>query len=396
MQNVPNPYNPGAGMPPPYLAGRGKSMDEARNILMSMMAGVPVRSVIYYGLRGVGKTVLLNKIEEEAEELGIPTEFMELEEKDSAFHRSIAFYVQKLVKRMSVKGKLADYGKQALSILKAFVIRYEIPDTFSVEIEPATGLSDTGDLQNDMTELFVALGKIAKENGKGAILFIDEIHNIDTDEFSALMAAMHRVNQKGYPLVIFAAGLPKIAKLAGDTKSYAERLFHFKEIGSLPNQDAVMALTEPAKKFNTKYDSDAVEKVVAETDGYPYFIQEYGRVVWDINGGALTINKSTVEEAETGFVNNLDESFFKVRHDRATHKEICFMVAMAECEEKPCRIGEVAERMQSDVRSISPTRAQLVSKGLIYPVGRGVIDFTVPHFDKYLRRHYPDGVENHD
>ena len=393
MKIMPNPYNPGAGMPPPYLAGRRKNMDEAKNILASIAAGMPVRSVMYYGLRGVGKTVLLNRIEEEAKELDIPTEFMELEDKDKAFHKSIAFYIQKLIKRMSVKEKLADYGKQAMSIFKAFSIKYDLPDNGSIEVKPATGISDTGDLQNDMTELFIALGKMAEKNEKGIILFIDEIHNIDADEFSALMAAMHRINQKGYPLAIFGAGLPKIAKLAGDIKSYAERLFQFKEIGKLPNEDATMALIEPAKRFNTKYELDAVEKVLTETEGYPYFIQEYGKVTWDINGGALTISRDTVEEAKEGFENNLDESFFKVRHDRATHKEICFMVAMAECEEKPYKIGDVAEKLQTDVKSISPLRAQLVNKGLIYPVGRGVIDFTVPHFDKYLRRHYPDGID---
>ena len=224
MQISPNPYKPGAGTPPLYLAGRRSDMDDAKVILASIAAGLPMRSVIYYGLRGVGKTVLLNKIEEEAKDLDIPAEFMEIEEKDGAFHRSVAFYVHKLIQRMSVKEKLSGYVRQALSILKAFSIKYSAQD-ISIEVQPANGISDTGDLQNDMTELFLALGKIAEKNERGAALFIDEIQNIDPSEFSALMAAMHRVNQKGYPLIIFAAGLPKVAKLAGDTKSYAERLF---------------------------------------------------------------------------------------------------------------------------------------------------------------------------
>ena len=196
MQISPNPYKPGAGTPPLYLAGRRSDMDDAKVILASIAAGLPMRSVIYYGLRGVGKTVLLNKIEEEAKDLDIPAEFMEIEEKDGAFHRSVAFYVHKLIQRMSVKEKLSGYVRQALSILKAFSIKYSAQD-ISIEVQPANGISDTGDLQNDMTELFLALGKIAEKNERGAALFIDEIQNIDPSEFSALMAARHRVNQKG-------------------------------------------------------------------------------------------------------------------------------------------------------------------------------------------------------
>lgn len=392
MQISPNPYKPGAGTPPLYLAGRRSDMDDAKVILASIAAGLPMRSVIYYGLRGVGKTVLLNKIEEEAKDLDIPAEFMEIEEKDGAFHRSVAFYVHKLIQRMSVKEKLSGYVRQALSILKAFSIKYSAQD-ISIEVQPANGISDTGDLQNDMTELFLALGKIAEKNERGAALFIDEIQNIDPSEFSALMAAMHRVNQKGYPLIIFAAGLPKVAKLAGDTKSYAERLFQFKEIGHLSDEEAAKALTEPARRFKVSYEDKAVQKVITETEGYPYFVQEYGKVAWDLNGGALTITAQTTDEAKPDFERNLDESFFKVRHDRATHKELCFLVAMAECQERPCKISEVAERLHMELKSISPLRAQLVSKGLIYPVDRGVIDFTVPHFDRFLRRHYPSGIE---
>ena len=275
MQISPNPYKPGAGTPPLYLAGRRSDMDDAKVILASIAAGLPMRSVIYYGLRGVGKTVLLNKIEEEAKDLDIPAEFMEIEEKDGAFHRSVAFYVHKLIQRMSVKEKLSGYVRQALSILKAFSIKYSAQD-ISIEVQPANGISDTGDLQNDMTELFLALGKIAEKNERGAALFIDEIQNIDPSEFSALMAAMHRVNQKGYPLIIFAAGLPKVAKLAGDTKSYAERLFQFKEIGHLSDEEAAKALTEPARRFKVSYEDKAVQKVITETEGYPYFVQEYG------------------------------------------------------------------------------------------------------------------------
>ncbi len=211
-------------------------MDEAKVILASIAAGLPMRSVMYYGLRGVGKTVLLKKIEEEAKELDIPAEFMEIEEKDGAFHRSVAFYVHKMIQRMRRKEQLSGYVRQALSILKAYSKKYSAQD-ITVEVKSANGISDTGDLQNDMTELFLALGKIAEKNKRGAALFLDEVHNIDPYELSALMAAMHRVNQKGYPLIIFAAGLPTIVKLAGDTKSYAERLFQFKEIGNLSDEE---------------------------------------------------------------------------------------------------------------------------------------------------------------
>ena len=232
MQIYPNIYKPVAEIPPLYLAGRRSDMDEAKVILASIAAGLSMRSVMYYGLRGVGKTVLLKKIEEEAKELDIPAEYMEIEEKDGAFHRSVAFYAHKLIQRMKRKEQLSGYVRQALSILKAYSKKYSAQD-INVEVKPANGIADTGDLQNDMTELFLALGKIAEKNKRGAALFLDEVHNIDPYELSALMAAMHRVNQKGYPLIIFAAGLPTIVKLAGDTKSYGERLFQFKEIGHL-------------------------------------------------------------------------------------------------------------------------------------------------------------------
>lgn len=384
---LPNPYRPGAGMSPAYLAGRDNTIHEAQNILQAINYGYSARSVVYYGLRGVGKTVLLNYIENLADEMDLPSEYMEIAERDRSFQYQMALHIYKLINRLSLLKNIESHIKKALSILKAFTIKYGCDD-ISIEVNPANGISDTGNLANDMTELFLALGVIAQKQNKGVVLFIDEIQYIKDDEFEALMEAIHRTNQKNYPIVIFSAGLPKIAKIAGDVKSYAERLFDFIEIDSLNNEEAKLALIEPAKRFQINYTDEAVNKIIEITQGYPYFLQEYGKWVWECKKEESIIDIKIVNKAYDEFEQSLDKAFFKVRHDRATAREIEFMTAMVACEKLPCSTKEIANIMGESIQAISPLRAQLIHKGFIYAAKRGEVDFTVPQFDKYLKRVY--------
>lgn len=384
---LPNPYRPGAGMSPAYLAGRDNTINEAQNILQAINYGYSARSVVYYGLRGVGKTVLLNYIENLADEMDLPSEYMEIAERDRSFQYQMALHIYKLINRLSLLKNIESHIKKALSILKAFTIKYGCDD-ISIEVNPANGISDTGNLANDMTELFLALGVIAQKQNKGVVLFIDEIQYIKDDEFEALMEAIHRTNQKNYPIVIFSAGLPKIAKIAGDVKSYAERLFDFIEIDSLNNEEAKLALIEPVKRFQINYTDEAVNKIIEITQGYPYFLQEYGKWVWECKKEESIIDIKIVNKAYDKFEQSLDKAFFKVRHDRATAREIEFMTAMVACEKLPCSTKEIANIMGESIQAISPLRAQLIHKGFIYAAKRGEVDFTVPQFDKYLKRVY--------
>ena len=386
---LPNPYTPGAGLVPSYLAGRNGTISEAKEIILSIAHGIPTRSVIYYGLRGVGKTVLLNKIEEIADNYGILFEHIEVSE-TSSFKTAISFYIQKLIRQMSTKEQAKAFLNKTFSILKAFQITYspadgEISFGLKDEVSAAVGISDTGNFQNDLTELFVAMGILAQKNENAVCLFIDEIQNLKKDELEALIAAIHRVNQKGLPITMLGAGLSQITKLSGNIKSYAERLFSFIHIDSLQPDSSRLALIEPAKKFNVIYTEEAVQKIIELTEGYPYFLQEFGKQVWPFMDNNI-INADSVVRARPLFEKILDDSFFKVRYDRTTPKEREFMVAMVNCGKLPCTISQVAINMKTNVPSISPIRAQLINKGLIYSTGHGEIDFTVPQFKQFLIR----------
>ena len=386
-----NPYTPGAGKMPKYLAGRKQILEEAFKLIAAIAYGFTARSVIYYGLRGVGKTVLLNEIEKMADEKNIRYEHIEIAEQYS-FKRIIALAINKLMRKISAKENIRQHAEKALSVLKAFQITYGQDGDVSLGIDPdilkAEGIADTGDFQNDLTELLLSLGALAEKANIGTILFIDEIQYLRDDEFAALISAIHRIEQKGYPVVIFAAGLPKIAKIAGDIKSYAERLFQFIQIDSLTEQAAELALSEPAKKLGVTYHQEALAYIVNITEGYPYFLQEYGRQVWDFVNSEKEITLDAAQQAYDKFIEQLDNGFFKVRHDRATAKELEFMKAMVKCGSLPCSTNQIAHEMGRTPPNISPPRAQLIHKGFIYATSRCEVDFTVPQFDQYLKRLY--------
>ena len=381
-----NPYTPGAGVPPKYLAGREEVIKEAEETLEYIANGYFARSIIYYGLRGVGKTVLLNYIEDMASERNIKFEQIEIAERTS-FKSIISLYILKIIKKLSSASTIKQYAQRALAVLKSFTLTYgDLSISIDTDVKAEIGISDTGNFQNDLTELFLVLGMLAAKCQSGVVLFIDEIQYLKNDEFEALIAAIHRVNQKALPFSIFAAGLPKIAKIAGDVKSYSERLFKFVPIGSLTDEAGKLALLEPAKKWDVSYTDKAVEQILHYTECYPYFLQEYGKQVWRYLDDRKIIDIAEVEKAYKDFEQSLDESFFKVRYDRATPRELEFMLAMVKINKLPCSIKDINKAMKQKSSTISPLRAQLIHKGFIYSVNRGELDFTVPQFDKYLKR----------
>lgn len=398
MANKRNPYTPGAGRPPAYLAGREKELEDIQGILDDLADNDCVRSVIFYGLRGVGKTVLLNEIERMCETHDeILCEYFEAAE-FSDFKSKITTSMYKMLLQLSSQARRKDKAQRAKGLLRAFHCKWNPTDQefdFSLDGEigdyKGRGIVDTGNFSNDLLELLVAVGNAACENSTSLCLLIDEMQYLKKEELEALIGALHRCNQKSIPICVFGAGLPKIAKDAGDAKSYAERLFSFRGIDSLTQEEAAAALIEPARDVGVSYSSDAVQYIVNVTGGYPYFIQEYGRQLWKYTavkpGDIILLDIAKI--AEQHFWNGLDESFFKVRFDRATPTEQRFMFAMAQCRKTPCNIGEVAEIMKKDTAAISPIRAQLIHKGLIYATRHGEIDYTVPGFSKYLKRFHP-------
>lgn len=387
-----NPYTPGAEFSPSYLAGRDDTIADAERTLQYVENGIVQRSKIYYGLRGVGKTVLLNKIEEIADDNLVMYEHLEVSEEHS-FKEMLATSVQKLLTQMSVKSELKQFFLKAASILKAFQIKYSqgnVEYSFIMkDIQPAFGTADTGQFENDLKEILVSMGVVAKKTDNMVCFFIDEVQYLKQEELTALITALHRINQKQLPILIFAAGLPKIAKLVGDSKPCAERLFEFVPIDSLKYDDARQALINPAETQGVNYTEDAIEYIIKITDGYPYFIQEYGKQAWE-KMPSKTIDLECVKCAETEFIESLDKSFFKVRYDRATKREKAFMFGMVKCGDLPCTIAEVARQMGTTPQSIGPLRSQLIHKGFIYSTSFGEIDFTVPQFDKYLLRVNPE------
>ncbi|MDO5406343.1 MAG: AAA family ATPase [Eubacteriales bacterium] len=384
-----SPYTPGAGAMPRYLAGRDELLLTADKYLQAMIKGYPQQPVIYYGLRGVGKTVLLNKIEESAEEQGILYSHIEIAEKRS-FIRQIASSSRKIAHQMSVIESAKDFGRKALGIIQAFNVTYNPEDqTFSAGLTDSSAYVTSGILADDLTEMFVSMGRTATKAGKVICFFVDEIQYMKDSEMEALINALHRVNQLRLPIMLFGAGLPKVLRIFGEVKSYSERLFKYVEIAELSDEAATAAIVKPAEDWNVVFDEAAVAEIKRWSKGYPYFIQELCNTIWEFTDKDR-IEKADVERVIPTFLNHLDEGFFRVRYDRCTKKEHDFLFAMVKCGELPCTISNVAKILNKKVSSVSPTRAKLISKGIIYSTGHGEIDFTVPQFDAYLQRINPE------
>ena len=375
-----NPYTPGAGVMPGYLAGRDEVIQEGKDSIYSLMHGYPRQPIIYYGLRGVGKTVLLTALNEYAIREGVLTFHFEIQEKVSLINDIILSANQTLSKISKVE-KIKNIFEVAKNSLQSFTLTYTAGES-SVSVEMNKKLGEMM-LQSNLVELLLNLGRLAKESNNTIIYFIDEIQYAKQNELEALITAQHRINQERLPITIIGAGLPKILVNVTESKTYAERMFAFVEISSLDYKDAKNAIVNPGKPFNILYTEEALEEIYKITEGYPYFIQQFCYI---ISKKYKEIDLNVVNEMKIVFFKELDKSFFKVRFDKCTPKEKEFMFAMVNCGELPCTVANVAHILNKDLKSISPIRARLINKGLIYATRHGEIDFTVPKFDEFLKR----------
>lgn len=381
-----NPYTPGAGCVPPFLAGRDNLLDAAQVSLERLKAGYPQKPTLYYGLRGVGKTALLNAIEEYADNLDIAYDHIEATE-ESLFIRRLVATIGKFAKGISVTESMKDMKARLIKLLESVTFSYNLTDNkLGVSISPDDVVS-SGDLTDDITSLMVSLGKLAVKSKHALCFFIDEIQFVNKEPLRAFISALHRCNQLRLPITVCCAGLPKAVEALNKSCSYSERMFEYILIDRLSDDEAKAAASEPAAELGIQFDQPALQEVVTTTSGYPYFIQEYCSVIWDnLEEGAKEISLDDALKAKDVFFQKLDHGFFEARYSRSSPSEKRFLVSMVECDKLPCRISEVAERMQKDVQQISPLRATLIEKGIIYAPSRGEVDFTVPLFGDYLSR----------
>jgi hypothetical protein len=398
MDPIHNPYAPGAGYPPPELAGRTRLREDTRIAIARLKAKRAAKSLILVGLRGVGKTVLLDQLRSDAEAEGICTVRSETPENRSLpalLAPQIRLALLHLNRTEAAKTAVLRALKALAGFAKGLKVKYGDLEV-GLDAEPEPGLADNGDLEIDLTALLEQVGKAAQKAGTVVVLFIDELQYIKRNEFAALIAALHRCAQSQLPVTIIGAGLPQLRAIAGEAKSYAERLFDFATIGPLTTvagpdgsiSDAELALRKPAADAGVEITADAVAEILAQTRGYPYFLQEWGKSAWDV-ATASPITLDDVRRASIEAVAALDESFFRVRFDRLTPKEKHYLRAMAELGEGPHRSGDIAAVLGKAVRSFGTIRQELIEKGMIWSPSHGDTAFTVPLFDHFMKRIMP-------
>ena len=386
MDPVRNPYSPGAGTPPPALVGRDDELRSFEIAVQRLTLARPARSVMLTGLRGVGKTVLLNQFGRMAKSNSWTHQHLEATE-DIAFPGAASTLVRKAILQLSARQRLADRTRRALGALKSFQLRWSIPEAgIAFEAEPFPGLADSGDLDDDLADLFVEIAVLARDQDSGVLFTIDELQYISQQDFSALILGLHRISQEVLPLMVVGAGLPSLPGLAGEAKSYAERLFQYTAIGSLPAAAASDALQSPAQDEGVRWSADALNLVVDRSEGYPYFLQEFGKRSWDAATGPQVIQAEDVEEAIPVAIDELDSGFFAARFDRTTPVEREYLSAMASFGKGPYQSGDVATALGKRTSQVGPVRDSLIKRGLCYSPSRNVIDFTVPMFDQFVRR----------
>jgi hypothetical protein len=385
-----NPYAPGAGTLPPQLSGRDDIIEHVSIQLDRCKSGLAYRSFLMVGLRGVGKTVLLNQLSINAEADGFAVVSIETPEKRSLPALLIPALRSALLK-LDHLSAVGDLGKKALRVLGGFLnamkLKYEDIE-FGLDLGHEVGLADSGDLENDLVDLFIQLGLAAKEKKTALVLFIDEIQYIKESEFAALIMALHKCSQKQLPIAMVGAGLPQLVGQAGRAKSYAERLFQYPEIGPLNDTAAKAAITLPAQALNVEFENSAIDEILKQTKGYPYFLQEWGKHCWQI-AKSSPITGVDARAATDLAILDLDASFFRVRFDRLTPTEKKYLRAMAELGSGPHRSGDIAQVLKKEVQMVATVRASLIHKGMIYSPDHGDIIFTVPLFDGYMKRVMP-------
>lgn len=381
-----NPYTPNAGARPPALVGRDAQLQAFEVLLDRLRRGHPEQSMLITGLRGVGKTVLLGAFEERARGRHWTTLEAEIT-KNVGFGPRMAQLVRRALLQIAPKARWEDRARRAAAVLKSFHMTVSAQGdlTFGLDVEAAEGLADSGSLGEDLTDVLVALGEAAQGHDRGVVFLLDEVQFLTTVELEALIAALHKTVQRQLPITLVGAGLPQLPRLAGEAKSYAERLFEFPMIGQLNEPEATEALIRPVEPLGVEYEPDAVKVIVAYTEGYPYFLQEFGKLAWD-HAPASPITRRDVEESLEAVEAKLDSSFFRVRTDRVTDLELQYMRAMAELGSEPQAAKHVAALMGRASEQLGPTRSRLIEKGLLYTPAHGLAAFTVPQFDRYMRR----------
>ncbi len=390
MDSVRNPYAPGAGNPPHELAGRDHVREQVRVAIARTRIGRAAKSVLMVGLRGVGKTVLLDKMRADAEADGICTLRIEAPEGRS-LPSLLAPALRSALLRISRTSAAKDRATRALRALagfaKALKVKYADIEV-GVDFDPEPGLADNGDLEMDLSALFEEVGQAAKIAETAVAIFLDEMQYLPEDQFAALISALHRCAQQQLPITLVGAGLPQLRGRAGNAKSYAERLFDYPEIGPLSRDAAKLAIAKPAQDEGVAYKPDALEEIISCTHGYPYFLQEWGKHSWDL-AEQSPIRLDEVTSATKEAIAHLDESFFRVRFDRLTPREKTYLRAMAELGPGPHRSGDIAHVLGRRVSSLGPLRQGLLDKGMIWSPSHGDTAFTVPLFDEFMKRIMP-------
>jgi hypothetical protein len=387
MDPVRNPFAPGAGSRPPELAGRESILNDAEIAIKRALIGKQNRSQMLLGLRGVGKTVLLNKIEDMAENAGHLTSFIEAPE-GRVLSELLVPKLNQVLRKLSVTEQAKAKAHQAFRALRSFASAFKLSyGDATLSVDPEVGVADSGDLESDLPELFLRVGETAKAAGKAWTLLIDEVQYLRSKDLAALIVALHKISQKELPVLFFGAGLPQVAALSGDAKSYAERLFHYPAVGPLLPDDAKTAIRQPVEDEGERISAAALDEILSKTQGYPYFLQEWGYQCWNIAQGT-EIDVADASQAAEVATQRLDDGFFKVRFDRLTPKEREYVIAMAQLGPGPYRSSDIAATLGETHQSLGPRRSQIISKGMIYSPSHGDIAFTVPMFNDYLMRNF--------
>lgn len=390
MDPVHNPFAPGAGTPPPELAGRRSIITDIDIALQRIAIGRPTQSAILVGLRGVGKTVLLNKAREIAEIKGYKAYLAEAHE-GKTLPETIGPGLKSVLLSLSYVDSAKEHARRGLRVLKSFFTKVSVSAGgfdigLSLDAEP--GSADSGDIEHDLPTLFLAVAEAAKAANRPVVLLIDELQYLSVKEFSALIMSIHRISHTNLPLTLVGAGLPQILALAGESKSYSERLFKYPSIGALTDEDAIDAIVKPVRTEGAMVTDDALREILRLTERYPYFLQQWGHDAWNAASGNV-ITKMDVETATEQALATLDENFFKVRFDRCNPSEKKYMRALAELGPGTHKSGDIANQAGQKTTSAAPTRNNLIKKGMIYSPRHGETAFTVPLFDAYMRRTMP-------
>ena len=390
MDPIDNPFAPGAGTPPPELAGRDELLETVNVSMERTRRSLPARSVLLLGLRGVGKTVLLDRIRRNAEGAGLTTFLIEATER-SVLPVALASELHLSLLRLSRQEQVRNLTTRAMRALAGFVstlnVKYgEIE--FGIAAHAESGVADSGNLELDLVALFEAIGTAASASNTALVAIIDELQYVPKAELAALIAALHRAGQKRLPILVAAAGLPQLRARAAEAKTYAERLFEFREIGPLDDDASRNAIAKPIRARKADIGDEALRVIVAETQGYPYFLQEWGRHAWNI-AEKPQITAGDVERASREVAASLDAGFFRARFDRLTASQKRYLRAMAELGPGPHGSGEIARTLGRKVTALGPTRSQLIAKGMVWSAARGDTAFTVPLFDQFMRRIMP-------